>query len=88
MATDRIVLSCDVARPGPGGISVSAARLWPSPDYTRLTLEARGPIPFKYFTLQNPDRLVLDLEGVEVDANLNGLARLVQANDAYVKAVR
>ena len=68
--------------------SLSAARLWPSPDYTRLTLEARGPIPFKYFTLQNPDRLVLDLEGVEVNADLSGLASLVQADDAYVKAVR
>ncbi len=68
--------------------SLSAARLWPSPDYTRLTLEAREPIPFKYFTLQNPDRLVLDLEGVEVNANLSGLASLVQADDAYVKAVR
>lgn len=69
-------------------VGLDAARLWPSPDYTRLTLEAREPIPFKYFILQNPDRLVLDLEGVEIDAKLSGLANLVQADDVYVKAVR
>jgi N-acetylmuramoyl-L-alanine amidase len=69
-------------------MSLTAARLWPSPDYTRLTLEAKEPIPFKFFILQNPDRLVLDLEGVGIDAHLHGLPGLVQADDAYVKAVR
>lgn len=69
-------------------ISLNAARLWPSPDYTRLTLEAKEPIPFNYFILQNPDRLVIDLEGVKNDAGLNGLAGLVQADDAFVRSVR
>ena len=85
-----IFLICVAVLPGlaQAAVGLNAARLWPSPDYTRLTLEAREPIPFKYFSLQNPDRLVLDLEGVELDARLNGLANLVQADDAYVKTVR
>jgi N-acetylmuramoyl-L-alanine amidase len=69
-------------------IGLDAARLWPSPDYTRLTLEAKESIPFKYFTLQNPNRLVIDLEGIQNDANLNGLPGLVQADDVFVQSVR
>jgi N-acetylmuramoyl-L-alanine amidase len=69
-------------------IGLNAARMWPAPDYTRLTLEAKDPIPFKYFALQDPDRLVIDLDGVRNDANLNGLVGLVQADDVYVQSVR
>ena len=49
-------------------VNISAARLWPSPDYTRITLESDAPITFKFFSLANPDRLVIDLEGVEPNA--------------------
>ncbi len=85
-----IGLICLAMLPGlaQAAISLNGARLWPSPDYTRLTLDAKSPIAFKSFSLQNPDRLVLDLEGVATDAHLKGLAGLVQADDAYVKAVR
>ncbi|HYP68971.1 MAG TPA: N-acetylmuramoyl-L-alanine amidase [Thiobacillaceae bacterium] len=85
-----IVLMCVAILPelAQAVVGVDAARLWPSPDYTRLTLEAKRPIPFKYFILQDPDRLVLDLAGVEIDSNLNALAGLVQPDDVCVKAVR
>ena len=73
---------------GHASIGLNAARMWPAPEYTRLTLEAKEPIPFKYFTLQNPDRFVIDLEGVRDDANLNALMALVQADDVYVQSVR
>jgi N-acetylmuramoyl-L-alanine amidase len=73
---------------GHASIGLNAARMWPAPEYTRLTLEAKEPIPFKYFTLQNPDRFVIDLEGVRDDANLKALMALVQADDVYVQSVR
>src|SRR5262245_29875717 len=46
---------------------IVSARLWPAPEYTRLTLEAQTPITHNVFTIAGPDRLVLDLE--EVEAN-------------------
>ncbi len=67
---------------------LSDARLWPSPDYTRLTLEAPQAIAYKYFQLANPERLVLDMEGVERNAVLSELATKVGANDPYVTSVR
>lgn len=69
-------------------LQLSDARLWPSPDYTRLTLEAPQPIAYKYFALDNPERLVLDMEGVELSAALSQLASKLASNDPYVAAVR
>lgn len=69
-------------------VQLSDARLWPSPDYTRLTLEGPQPIAFKYFKLANPERLVLDMAGVERSAALNELAAKIGADDPYVASVR
>ena len=69
-------------------LQLSAARLWPSPDYTRITLEAVQPLMYKYFTLSNPERLVIDLEGIEVGAALDALAGQLTAEDPYISAIR
>lgn len=68
--------------------TLSAARLWPSPDYTRIALESAEPLAFKYFTLANPQRLVVDIEGVEPGEALTGLPALITANDPYIASVR
>jgi len=69
-------------------LQLTDARLWPSPDYTRLTLEAPQPIPYKHFMLANPERLVLDMEGVEASAALRELAAKIGSNDPYVTSAR
>lgn len=69
-------------------IAVSAVRIWPAEDYTRITLESNQPINHKLVSLKNPDRLVLDLENVELNAKLKELADKIQANDPYIKQVR
>jgi N-acetylmuramoyl-L-alanine amidase len=68
--------------------TLSAARMWPSPDYTRVTLESSAPIGFKHFTLSNPERLVVDLEGIEQSEALAGLPALVNPNNPLVASVR
>jgi N-acetylmuramoyl-L-alanine amidase len=69
-------------------IAVSAARIWPAQDYTRLTLESKLPIRYNLFTLKNPERLVVDLEDVEINATLNELAGKIGNDDPYIKSVR
>jgi N-acetylmuramoyl-L-alanine amidase len=69
-------------------IAISSARIWPAQDYTRLTLEAKQPIRHNMFSVKNPERLVIDLEGVEPGDALNGLTRLVGNDDPYIKSVR
>lgn len=69
-------------------IAVSSARVWPAQDYTRLTLESKQAIRHNMFTVNNPDRLVIDLEEVEVSGALNDLTKLVGSDDPYIKSVR
>jgi len=69
-------------------IQVSATRVWPAPDYTRVTIESAQPIRHSLFTLDNPQRLVLDLEGVALNPALGDLAGRISATDPYVKGVR
>ncbi len=70
------------------GVNVTATRVWPAADYTRITIEASSEISQKMMTLKDPDRLVLDLEGVDLNANLKSLANAISPNDPYIKQVR
>lgn len=67
---------------------VSSTRVWPAPDYTRVTIESQQPIRHKLFNLDNPDRLVLDLEDVALNAALTDIAGKISAEDPYIKGVR
>lgn len=42
---------------------IQALRVWAGPDHTRAVFDISGPLEYKLFTLDNPDRLVLDIEG-------------------------
>lgn len=69
-------------------IPISSARVWPAQDYTRLTLESKRSIRNNMFTVSNPDRLVIDLQDVELGRALSNLASLIGNNDPYIKNVR
>ncbi len=68
--------------------SLVAVRVWPAPEYTRVTLEARSELRFKYLTLQDPERLVVDLEGVELNSVLQSLPSKVLDSDPFIRLVR
>jgi N-acetylmuramoyl-L-alanine amidase len=74
--------------PASAATTVSATRVWPAADYTRLTLESGAPIQYKFFTIKNPERLVLDLEGVELSHALESLAGQISPDDPYIKLAR
>ncbi|HSM99317.1 MAG TPA: N-acetylmuramoyl-L-alanine amidase [Gallionella sp.] len=73
---------------GHAAIAVSSARIWPAQEYTRLTLESKLAISHNMFNLSNPERLVIDLEKVELGNALNDLAKLIGNDDPYIKSVR
>jgi N-acetylmuramoyl-L-alanine amidase len=85
----KIFLLCGVLASGwAQALQLTATRLWPSPDYTRITLEAQQQVTHTYFSLSNPERLVIDLEGVEAGPALNALAGQLSADDPYISAIR
>lgn len=67
---------------------VSAARIWPAEDYTRITLESDQPIAHQMIMLKNPDRLVLDLDNAELGAVLKSLSDNIDASDPYIHQIR
>ena len=74
--------------PAHAGTQISSARVWSALEYTRVTLETQTAIKYTLLSLKDPERLVLDLEDVEITAALSGLPERVGTADPYVKAVR
>ena len=70
------------------GSGVIAVRVWPAADYTRVTIELGAPLKFSHFTIKNPERLVVDLEGVEFSGVLESLASKIDADDPNIKLLR
>jgi len=67
---------------------ITAVRIWPAADYTRVTIEHAAPLKYAHFTVKDPDRLVVDLEGVEFNSVLESLASKVVADDPNIRRLR
>lgn len=70
------------------GATIVAVRVWPAPDYTRITLESDTPLQTRYFTASGPDRLVVDIEGLELSQTLRDIVGKVRSDDPYIDGVR
>lgn len=67
---------------------VIAVRVWPASSYTRVTLESNRQLKYRQFTLSNPSRIVVDIEGVHLNAMLKGLGNHVSKDDPYIQSAR
>lgn len=67
---------------------IASTRMWPSKEYTRVTIETGSAIKYAVFTIPSPQRIVLDLDGVEPSPHLDQLVNRVGADDPYIKAIR
>lgn len=77
-----------VCLPAQAGNDITAVRVWPAQDYTRITLEANKAITYKVSAIKNPDRLVIDIEGSELNAAMKSIADKILSSDPYIKQVR
>lgn len=68
--------------------SVMGVRVWPARDYTRVTLEYSQPIKYTQLLVKDPDRLVVDLEGLEFNSVLQSLPGKISGTDPYIKLIR
>ena len=67
---------------------VLSTRIWPAPEYTRLTFESKEEIQHTIFSVKHPARLVLDLQTNDVTAALAELNGKVTAEDPYIQGLR
>jgi len=67
---------------------ILAVRVWPAADYTRVTLENDSNLKASHFIVKDPERLVVDIEGLELSPTLKDLVAKITPNDPYIKQVR
>ncbi|OKP02111.1 N-acetylmuramoyl-L-alanine amidase AmiC [Xenorhabdus eapokensis] len=67
---------------------IIAVRIWPASSYTRVTLESNIPLKYRQFSLSNPNRIVIDLQGIQLNRILSSMGAQVQRRDPYLKLVR
>jgi N-acetylmuramoyl-L-alanine amidase len=67
---------------------ILAVRVWPAEDYTRVTLENDAVLKATHFIVKDPERMVVDIEGLELNPTLKSLVAKIQSNDPYIKQVR
>lgn len=52
---------------------VNDVRMWRAPDHTRLVFDLSAAVDYNLFTLNNPDRVVIDIVDASTSNALNGL---------------
>ncbi len=70
------------------GAQLLAVRVWPANDYTRVTLESDTALNATFFAVDKPNRLVIDIEGLELSPALRELVRKIRSDDPYIAGVR
>lgn len=70
------------------GASIVAVRLWPSKDYTRVTIESDTPLKTEQRFVPEPPRLAVDIEGIDLNPALRELVAKVRSDDPNIAGIR
>jgi len=70
------------------GATILAVRVWPAPDYTRVTIESDVALKTTPLFVANPPRLAVDIEGIELNPALRELVGKVRSDDPFITGVR
>lgn len=70
------------------GATIVAVRVWPAPDYSRVTIESDGVLQTNQLFVANPPRLAVDIEGIDLNPALRELVAKVRADDPNILGIR
>ena len=70
------------------GASIVAVRVWPAPDYSRVTIESDGALKANQSFISNPPRLAVDIEGLDLNPALKELVAKVRSDDPTIAGIR
>jgi len=70
------------------GATILAVRIWPAPEYSRVTLESDGPLKARQFFVTTPPRLAVDIEGIDLSPELRELVAKVRRDDPNIAGIR
>ncbi|MWN32612.1 MULTISPECIES: N-acetylmuramoyl-L-alanine amidase [unclassified Gilliamella] len=66
---------------------VVAVRVWPSSTYTRITLESNIGLTYKSASLFNPNRIVIDIDNIDLTPTLKTISSKVLNHDPFIKSI-
>ena len=87
LQTGSLVLTlglADLAR----GSTILTVRVWPAPEYSRVTIESDGALSAKPLFVPSPPRLAVDIEGITLNPALKELVAKVRADDPNIAGIR
>ncbi|NCP40032.1 MAG: AMIN domain-containing protein [Rhodoferax sp.] len=70
------------------GTSILAVRVWPAPDYSRVTIESDTLLAFTQNFVPNPPRLAVDVQGIDLNPALKELVAKVGSDDPNISGIR
>lgn len=70
------------------GATIVAVRVWPAPEYSRVTIESDGALVAKQFFVTTPPRLAVDIEGIDLSPELRELVAKVKPDDPNIAGIR
>ena len=70
------------------GARIVAVRLWPAPEYTRVTIESDTALRASQVFIDSPPRLAVDIEGIELNPALRELVAKVRPDDPTIAGIR
>lgn len=83
--------SAALAAPWPAlsrAATILAVRLWPAPDYSRVTIESDTELKTRATLVADPPRLAVDIDGLELDATLRELVTKLGRDDPNIAGIR
>ena len=70
------------------GANIVAVRIWPSPDYSRITIESDQALSYSQTFVADPPRLAVDIRGMALMPELRELVSKVLPSDPNIAGVR
>jgi N-acetylmuramoyl-L-alanine amidase len=70
------------------GATILAVRVWPAPEYSRVTIESDTKLVAKQFFVTTPPRLAVDIEGIDLSPELRELVAKVKPDDPNIAGIR
>jgi N-acetylmuramoyl-L-alanine amidase len=70
------------------GAAIVAVRVWPAPEYSRVTIESDTQLRAQHIIMANPPRVAVDIEGLELSPQLRDLVAKVRGDDPFIENIR
>lgn len=70
------------------GATIVAVRVWPAPEYSRVTIESDAALSSTQTPLHVPPGLAVDIKGIDLSPQLKELVGKVRPDDPFIAGIR